>query len=194
MKFTRKQQQLMTCVRRLMAENGVFPTLREIADCMEIRSISTVHAHLQNLKQKGVDLMAVAEVVSVEQSVITIPLFGWVAAGIPTDVCEFQENIDVPSSLVPNPVRTYALRITGDSMIDEHICEGDLVIVEKRETARDGDIVIALVHGTETTIKRLRVEGDIAVLIPANRTMQPIRVPMSEVEVQGVVVGVVRKY
>ncbi|NOY23097.1 MAG: repressor LexA [Acidobacteria bacterium] len=194
MELTRKQRQLMDCVRRLMAETGVFPTLRELADCMEIRSVSTVHAHIRNLREKGVALMPVADVVKAPGSRISIPLFGWVVAGLPSDVCGFQENIEVPAALVPNPARTYALRITGDSMIDEHICEGDMVIVEKRDSARDGDIVIALVNGSETTVKRFRKEGDMAVLVPANRAMAPIRVPLENIEIQGVVVGVVRKY
>jgi len=184
----------MDCVRRLMAETGVFPTLRELADCMGIRSVSTVHAHIRNLQEKGVALMPVEDVLKATVSAITIPLFGWVVAGVPSDVCEFQENIEVPAALVPNPARTYALRITGDSMIEEHICEGDIVIVEKRDTARDGDIVIALVNGSETTVKRFQKEGDLAVLIPANRSMAAIRVPLESVEIQGVVIGVVRKY
>jgi len=194
MELTRKQRQLMDCVRRLMAETGVFPTLRELADCMGIRSVSTVHAHIRNLQEKGVALLPVEDVLKSPVSAITIPLFGWVVAGVPSDVCEFQENIEVPVALVPNPARTYALRITGDSMIEEHICEGDIVIVEKRDTARDGDIVIALVNGTETTVKRFQKEGDLAVLVPANRAMAAIRVPLIDVEIQGVVVGVVRKY
>ena len=194
MELTRKQRQLMDCAQRLMRETGVFPTLRELADCMGIRSVSTVHAHIRNLQEKGVALMPVEDVLKTTVSAITIPLFGWVVAGVPSDVCEFQENIEVPVTLVPNPARTYALRITGDSMIEEHICEGDIVIVEKRVTARDGDIVIALVNGNETTVKRFRKEGDMAVLVPANRAMAAIRVPLESVEIQGVVIGVVRKY
>jgi len=194
MKLTRRQQQLMDCVRRLMAETGVFPTLRQIADCMGIRSVSTVHAHLQKLREKGVELMAVSAAAPMDPAVTRLPLFGWVVAGTPADVCEFQENIEVPSALVPNPARTYALRITGDSMIEEHICEGDIVIVEKRSVAKNGDIVIALVRGSETTVKRYREEGEMVVLVPANREMAEIRVRKEDVEVQGVVVGVVRKY
>ncbi len=194
MELTRKQRQLMDCVGKLMGETGVFPTLRELADCMGIRSVSTVHAHIRKLQEKGVALMPVSEVLKAPVSAITIPLFGWVVAGTPSDVCEFQENIEVPAALVPNPTRTYALRITGDSMIEEHICEGDIVIVEKRDTARDGDIVIALVNGSETTVKRFRKEGKVAVLAPANHNMTPIRVPLKDVEIQGVVIGVVRKY
>ena len=194
MGLTRRQQQLMDCVRKLMAENGVFPTLREIAACMGIQSVSTVHAHLRNLREKGIDLLAVDAVLPGEQAVIPLPLFGWVVAGTPADVCEFQENIEVPSALVPNPSRTYALRITGDSMIEEHICEGDIVIVEKRASARDGDIVIALVRGSETTVKRFREENGMAVLTPANREMKPVRVRLEDVEIQGIVVGIIRKY
>ncbi|NOZ12683.1 MAG: repressor LexA [Acidobacteria bacterium] len=194
MELTRKQLQLMDCIKKQMAETGVFPTLRELADCMGIRSLSTVHEHIRKLREKGVALMPVAEVLNPPASPVSIPLFGWVVAGIPSDVCEFQENIEVPTGLVPNPARTYALRITGDSMIDEHICEGDVVIVEKRDTARDGDIVIALVNGRETTVKRFRKEGELAVLAPANHSMTPIRVPLVDVEIQGVVIGVVRKY
>ncbi len=194
MELTRKQQLLMDCVKKKMRENGMFPTLRELADCMGIRSVSTVHVHLRNLREKGILLMPEAEPVPSPVSAVTIPLFGWVRAGAPSDACEFQENIRVPGLLVSDPSRTYALRITGDSMIDEHICEGDIVIVEKRDIARDGDIVIALVNGNETTVKRFRREGNHAVLVPANHKMEPIRVPLNQVEIQGVVIGVVRKY
>ncbi len=194
MELTRKQLQLMSCIKKQMAKTGVFPTLRELANCMGIRSLSTVHEHIRRLREKGVALMPVAEVLNPPASPVSIPLFGWVVAGIPSDVCEFQENIEVPVALVPNPARTYALRITGDSMIDEHICEGDVVIVEKRHTARNGDIVIALINGRETTVKRFRKEGELAVLTPANPSMAPIRIPLADVEIQGVVIGVVRKY
>jgi len=194
MDLTRRQRQLLDCVKKLLSTNGTYPTLREIADCMEISSVSSVHAHIAKLKEKGIDLFQADKSLREPIVNVTVPLFGFVVAGYPTDVCDFRENIEVPSSLVPNPERTYALRITGDSMIDEHICEGDIVIVEKTVLANTGDIVIALVNGTETTVKRFKNEGDYAVLIPANSEMQSIKVPMENLQIQGVVVGVVRKY
>lgn len=194
MDLTRRQMQLMDCIKKLIAENKTYPTLREIADCMGINSVSSVHAHIAKLKEKGIDLFQVEKSVQEPILSVTLPLFGFVVAGYPTDVCEFCENIEVPSSLVPNPLRTYALKISGESMIDEHICDGDIVIVEKTSKANNGNIVIALVNGSETTVKRFRQEGDYAFLIPANTNMKPIKVLMANVEIQGVVVGVVRKY
>ncbi len=194
MDLTRRQKQLLDCVKQLLAETEKYPTLKEIANCMGISSVSSVHTHISKLKEKGVNLFQVENTNEETSKNVTIPLFGFVVAGTPTDVCDFYENIEVPSSLVPNPNKTYALKITGNSMIEEHICDGDIVIVEKTPYAKCGDIVIALVNNTETTVKRFKQEGDYVFLIPANKEMETLKLPSWQVQIQGVVVGVFRKY
>ncbi|BBB32004.1 repressor LexA [Thermotomaculum hydrothermale] len=194
MKLTRKQRELLDCVSFLLEKNGHYPTLKEIADCMGLKSVSTVHEHIKKLNEKGVDVFSVASRDEPETKMVSIPLFGYVTAGEPVTVYEFEENVEVPASIVTTPMKTYALKIRGDSMIDEHICDGDIVIVEKRDTAYNGDIVIALVDGHETTVKKFRKRGKKVELIPANKEMKPMVFDENRVRIQGVVIGVVRKY
>ncbi len=194
MELTRRQRELLKCVSRFLETHGHYPTLREIADCMGIKSVSTVHEHIKKLNEKGIDVFAAAERCEEESKTISIPLFGYVTAGGPVTVYEFEENVEVPASIVTSPMKTYALKIRGDSMIEEHICDGDIVIVEKRDTAYNGDIVIALIDGHETTVKKFRQKGKKIELIPANREMKPMVFDADRVKIQGVVIGVVRKY
>jgi len=194
MKLTRKQRELIDCVSKLLEITGHYPTLREIADCMGIKSVSTVHEHIKKLNEKGIDVFSASSRSDHEMKTVSIPLFGYVTAGEPVSVYEFEENVEVPAAIVTTPMKTYALKIRGDSMIDEHICDGDIVIVEKRETAYNGDIVIALVDGHETTVKKFRKRGKMVELIPANKEMKPMVFEEHRVKIQGVVIGVVRKY
>ncbi len=194
MRLTRKQRELLDCVSLLLKEKGHYPTLREIADCMGIKSVSTVHEHIKKLNEKGIDVFSASSRDFADTKTVSIPLFGYVTAGEPVTVYEFEENVEVPASIVTTPMKTYALKIRGDSMIEEHICDGDIVIVEKRDVAYNGDIVIALVDGHETTVKRYRKKGKKVELIPANSEMKPMVFDEDRVRIQGVVIGVVRKY
>ena len=125
---------------------------------------------------------------------VQLQLAGTIAAGMPLEAVPTEELINVPADLVRDPVNSFVLRVQGDSMIDEQICDGDFVVVERRETARDGETVVALIEGTEATLKRFRPEGAQVRLEPANPRMKPIVVPADRLEIQGVVVGVIRKY
>ena len=194
MALTRKQRELLDCVSKLLEERGHYPTLKEIAECMGIKSVSTVHEHIKKLNEKGIDVFSASARCEPETKTVSIPLFGYVTAGEPVTVYQFEENVEVPASIVTTPMKTYALKVRGDSMIDEHICDGDIVIVEKRETAYNGDIVIALIDGHETTVKKFRKRGRKVDLIPANREMETMVFDEDRVKIQGVVIGVVRKY
>ena len=194
MALTRKQRELLDCVSKLLEERGHYPTLKEIAECMGIKSVSTVHEHIKKLNEKGIDVFSASARCEPETKTVSIPLFGYVTAGEPVTVYQFEENVEVPASIVTTPMKTYALKVRGDSMIDEHICDGDIVIVEKRETAYNGDIVIALIDGHETTVKKFRKRGRKVELIPANKEMETMIFDEERVKIQGVVIGVVRKY
>ncbi len=194
MALTRKQRELLDCVSKLLEQRGHYPTLKEIAECMGIKSVSTVHEHIKKLNEKGIDVFSASARCEPETKTVSIPLFGYVTAGEPVTVYQFEENVEVPASIVTTPMKTYALKVRGDSMIDEHICDGDIVIVEKRETAYNGDIVIALVDGHETTVKKFRKRGSKVELIPANKEMETMVFDENRVKIQGVVIGVVRKY
>ena len=124
---------------------------------------------------------------------VDLPLLGYVAAGVPIEAIATAETIAVPEDLVGRR-DTYVLRVRGNSMIDEQICDGDLVIVEDRKTAQNGEMVVALLSGSDVTLKKLYRENGKVRLQPANPTMQPIFVDPEQVQVQGVVVGMMRKY
>ena len=124
---------------------------------------------------------------------VEVPLLGYVAAGAPIEAVIGSETIEVPESLVGKR-DTYVLRVKGDSMIDEQIRDGDLVIVEDRRSADDGETVVALLSGTDVTLKKLYRENGNVRLQPANPSIQPIVVPADQVQIQGVVIGVMRKY
>ena len=123
---------------------------------------------------------------------MTLPLLGRIAAGQPLEAVENPESISLADFTRSKEV--YVLQVKGESMQDEHIVNGDYVLVEKTNTARDGEIVVALVDGTEATLKRIYVEGSKVRLQPSNAAMQPIMVPAASVQVQGRVIGVLRKY
>jgi repressor LexA len=129
---------------------------------------------------------------AVPNSGLTLPLMGRIAAGRPVEALENPESISLADFTRSKDV--YVLQVTGESMQDEHIVNGDYVLVEKTKVARDGEIVVALVNGSDTTLKRIYTEGDKIRLQPSNAVMQPIVVPAADVEIQGRVIGVLRKY
>jgi repressor LexA len=178
-------------------------------------SLATVHKHVTALQQKGYlkrrynesrSLEVSADYLRSEQerlekqaiekppasAAVTIPLMGTIAAGVPVEAPESPETLDF-ADFAGSP-NLFALRVRGDSMIEDHICGGDFVLIERTKTPRDGEIVVALVDGCETTLKRLYREGEQIRLQPANSTMEPIRVPAGQVEIQGRVLAVLRKY
>lgn len=122
---------------------------------------------------------------------VDVPLLGWVAAGRPVDLCEQRESVAVPANMVRK--NTYALRVRGDSMIDDNIQDGDVIIIEKRETAENGQSVVAMINGEQVTLKRFYVESDGIRLQPANSQMSPIHLRNDDVQILGIVTGVIRQ-
>ncbi len=124
-------------------------------------------------------------------ALVDVPLLGWVAAGQPVDLCSTDERVAVPGHMVRK--NTYALRVRGHSMVDDNVQDGDVIIVEKRETAENGQSVIAMVNGEQVTLKRFYVEPDGIRLQPANPEMEPIYLRNEEVQILGIVTGVIRE-
>jgi repressor LexA len=201
MHLTRRQKEILDYLGRHIERKGYAPTIEEIGDHFGLSSLATVHKHLTNLQEKGLIKRAwnrsrALELVPTEVVVraVELPLLGRVAAGTPIEAVQSTETIFVPEDMVGKK-STYVLQVKGDSMIEEQIRDGDYVIVEDRTTARDGEMVIALIEGENVTLKKLFREGGGKVrLQPANSRMKPIFVDQDDVRVQGVVIGVLRKY
>ena len=182
------------------SRNGYSPSFEEIARGMGLKSLATVHKHITNLEKKGLLDRVHNRSRSIDvlppgtrtRSSVKLPLAGRIAAGLPVEAMETPETISLHDVVGNRDV--FALEVRGDSMRDEHIINGDYVLVERTRTARNGEIVVALVHGAETTLKRFYPEGNMIRLQPANVEMEPIYVPAAQVAIQGRVLGVLRKY
>lgn len=202
MPLTKRQSEILEFVRGYIAEQGYAPSFEEIAGRFEFQSLATVHEHLSNLERKGYIRRAHNESRAIEvlpprgQAIATeIPLLGTVAAGSPIESLAHDETVALPDDLLPRRGPNYALRVKGQSMIEEHICDGDVVVVHGRDAAENGEMVIALVNGSEATVKKFyREPGGWVRLQPANASMSPMRFQERDVVIQGVVVGILRKY
>lgn len=202
MPLTRRQSEILTYLRDYIARHQYAPSFEEIAEHFSFQSLATVHEHLTNLERKGYihrthnESRAIQLLPPRGQAGATeIPLLGTVAAGMPIESLMHDETLPVPDELLPRRGPNYALKVRGSSMIDEHIQDGDFVVVNGRQTAENGEMVIALVNGSEATVKKFyRETGGWVRLQPANTTMQPMRFQERDVLIQGVVVGVIRKY
>jgi repressor LexA len=206
MAITRRQRQLYDFISEFVQKNGYSPSYDEIRIGMELNSLATVHKHITNLEKKGlltrdynrsrsIDLLPpkgrLKQAMSVNTTMV-LPLLGRIAAGQPIEAVENPETISLADFVRSKEV--FVLEVRGDSMQDEHILSGDYVLVEKAKTAHNGDIVVALVDGYDATLKRFYREGENIRLQPSNVNMQPIMVPAVNVDVQGRVIGVLRKY
>lgn len=202
MPLTRRQKQILDFVQSYIGTNGYAPSFEEIAEQFSFTSLATVHEHLTNLERKGYirrthnESRAIEVMPPAGQTGATeLPLLGLVAAGEPIEAVPQPETIAIPNDLVPRRGSSYVLKVRGDSMVDDHITDGDFVIVHNRQAADNGQMVIALVQGTSATVKRFYREPDGWIrLQPSNERMQPIRVHEDDVLIQGVVVGVLRRY
>ncbi|HEX6590170.1 MAG TPA: transcriptional repressor LexA [Longimicrobiales bacterium] len=202
MALTRKQKQILDYLQAYTAENGYAPSYEEIAQNFGYGSLATVHEHIENLRRKGYIRKGYNESRSVEvvppettAAAIELPLLGLVAAGAPIEAVEDRETLSVPEDMLRRGGRNFVLKVAGDSMIDEQIRDGDFIVVNSRERAENGEMVVALVDGESATVKTFYRERDGNVrLQPANPTMQPMYFPPDRVRVQGVVVGVIRRY
>jgi repressor LexA len=202
MAMTKRQKQILDYLENYIRTNGYAPSFEEIARHFQFASLATVHEHLTNLERKGYITRSHNESRSTEiipprgrAGATELPLLGQVAAGEPIEAVAGPESIAVPDDLIPRRGSSYVLRVRGDSMIGEHIQDGDYVVVHSRDSANEGEMVIALVQGTSATVKRLfREPGGWVRLEPSNEAVPPIRVHEDDVLIQGVVVGVMRRY
>jgi repressor LexA len=201
MYLTRRQKEILDYLNDFIDREGYAPTIEEIAEHFSLRSLATVHKHLTNLQQKGLIRRAwnrsrALELVPTEVTVkaVELPLLGRVAAGSPIEAIDASETVFVPENMLGRK-ETYVLQVKGDSMIEEQIRDGDYVIVENRQSADDGEMVIALLDGDSVTLKKLYREGGGRVrLQPANARLKPLFVDQDRLRIQGVVIGVLRKY
>jgi repressor LexA len=198
--LTKRQREILDFLNDFIQQHGYAPSLEEIGRRFNLSSLATVHKHLTNLQDKGFIKRAWNRSRSVELvptrmggRAVELPLLGFVAAGMPIEAVAGNETLAVPEEMVGRR-DTYALRVRGSSMIDEQIRDGDYVIVEDRKTAENGEMVIALLGGSDVTLKKFYRENGHVRLQPANPTMSPIVVAAEQVQIQGVVVGVLRRY
>jgi repressor LexA len=202
MPLTKRQREILNYLTAYTEQNGFAPSFEEIAENFSYNSLATVHEHLTNLERKGYIKRNYNESRAIEilpsdasPRAIELPLLGTVAAGMPIEALEHNETFCVPDSLVGRSGSHYVLRVRGNSMIDEQIRDGDFVVVNERQRADNGEMVIALVNGTSATVKKYYRERDGRIrLQPANDTMAPIYVHENDVTIQGIVVGVLRRY
>jgi repressor LexA len=202
MPLTKRQKEILDYISEFIVAQGYAPSFEEIAESFGYASLATVHEHLSNLERKGYIRKSYNESRSIEllspgqgHPTIELPLLGAVAAGLPIEVVQDNETLAVPPDMVRRQKDNYVLRVEGNSMIEEQIRDGDYIVVQAQESAEDGQMVVALVSGEAATVKKLyRERGGRIRLQPANPTMEPILVDAADVQVQGIVVGVIRKY
>lgn len=203
MPLTRRQREILDYITEYIDDRGYAPSFEEIAERFHFQSLATVHEHLTNLERKGFIRRTPNESRAIEivpprgqTGATELPLLGLVAAGEPIEtVGDATDTIAVPDTLLPRRGRSYVLKVRGRSMIDEQIKDGDFIVVHERAQAENGETVVALVGGDSATVKRYyREPGGWIRLQPANAEMSPIRVNERDVIVQGVVLGVIRKY
>jgi repressor LexA len=204
MALTKRQKQVLDFIAGFVDEQGYCPSYDEIARGLELASLATVHKHISVLETKGYLKRGFNQSRSLELAPkylaehrrprmgAEIPLLGRIAAGFPVETVEQRETLNFADFVGSG--NTFALEVRGDSMIDDHICDGDVILVERVQQAVDGDIVVALVAGNETTLKRFYREGEMVRLQPANAALEPIRVPARDVQIQGRLLAVLRKY
>ena len=197
---TPRQKQILDFVTRSIDRRGFAPSIQEICDHFDLASTATVHKHLKNLAARGLlnresHRSRALEVPSASApEPVEIPLLGRVAAGVPIEAISNPDTISIPADWLGRGER-FALRVRGDSMIDAHIEDGDVVVVERKEAARDGDTVIALIDDAEATLKIFRSQADGRVrLEPRNELLKPMVLDAHRVRIQGTVVGVLRRY
>jgi len=204
--LTKRQKQVLDFVTQYIEVHGYAPSYREIAEAFKLGSVATVAEHVESLVTKGLlqknensarslQLVTPKDSDFEAESAVTLPILGLIAAGQPIEtISGHQETLEVPPFMVGRR-HSYVLQVKGQSMIEDGILDGDYVVVQEKEVPSKGEVVVALVNGSEATLKRYYKEKDHIRLQPANSTMDPIIVkPGTPIEIQGVVIGVIRKY
>lgn len=198
--MTRRQKEVIDFLSSFTTRNGYSPSYEEIAAGLGLNSLATVHKHVTNLQSKGllqrehnrsrsIDVIPQRPTRKITDR---LPLLGRIAAGRPVEAIETAETISLGDIIGNREV--YALEVRGDSMRDEHIVSGDYVLVERTNMASEGEIVVALINGSDATLKRFYREGNLIRLQPSNSEMRPIYAPAGNVSIQGKVLGMLRKY
>lgn len=199
MYLTKRQKEILDFIRDFLEDHGYAPTLEEIGSHFGLSSPATVYKHVDQLVQKGYLRKAPhqgrgLQLVDPEPvRTVEVPLLGQVAAGGPIEAIPVPETINLPPDMVGRQP-TYVLRVRGNSMIDEHIRDGDLVVVEDRSTAENGETVIALLDSEDVTLKKFYRENGRVRLQPANPAMEPLLLDEGDFRIQGVVIGLLRRY
>jgi len=215
--LTRKQHELLLYIDRHLSETGVSPSFEEMKDALDLKSKSGVHRLISALEERGfirrlpnraraLEVLKVPETKPAAQAgaalrvpqaandmIIDLPLHGRIAAGTPIEALQGTDTLPVPAALL-GPGEHYALEVAGDSMVDEGILDGDYALIRRQDTARDGEIVVALVNDEEATLKTFRREGQMIRLDPANRHYDPQRYRPDQVQIQGRLAGLLRRY
>ena len=198
MRLTPAQERVYRFVQDYLQQHGYSPSYEEIRKSLGFRSLNSVSKHLKQLEKRGYlespwgNQKRALELLPLRTGAASIPFLGVVAAGTPIEAIEVPESIEVPENLLGNG-NNFALQVRGDSMIDEGIREGDILIITKQPHAENGQTIVALVRG-EATVKKFYPHGEEVELRPANSQMEPLRVPANDVEIVGTVVGLLRHY
>ena len=202
-KLTKRQEEILNYVKEYMVSYGYPPTVREIGSALGVSSPATIHTHLHNLEEKGflkinasknraMELLVENEFVKKNENVVDVPLLGKITAGSPIEAIERpDEYFSLPSYLIPNNKEVFTLLVEGESMINAGILDGDIVIVERKNTANNGEIVVAMTEENEVTLKTFYKEKDHIRLQPENDTMAPFI--FNNVTILGKAIGLYRK-
>ena len=204
MYLTKRQKEILDYLRTFIGTNGYAPSIDEIREQFNLNSVATVHKHLKFLEKKNAIRRVPNQSRAIELlpspdlsrlNAVQVPLLGTIAAGYPVEAIAGEEKITIPEEFLGEG-GTYVLRVKGNSMIEEQICDGDFVIVEDRKIPRNGEVVVALINNHEVTLKKYFDEGDRIRLQPANPDMKPIILSKRSdaLEIQGIVIGILRKY
>ena len=199
MPLTCRQRQILDYIRAYIEEKDYSPSFEEIARHLNVASLNGVYKHLRALEERGFIRRLSNQARSIQlrnpehDAGLTLPVLGTIAAGQPIEAIADQEEISVPEDFLGKG-RHFGLRVSGDSMIDEQIRDGDMVIVRERSEAQNGETVVALIDGEDVTLKKYYREGSRIRLQPANESLDPIYVSEERIKIQGVVRGVMRRY
>ncbi|MDP6457445.1 MAG: transcriptional repressor LexA [Candidatus Marinimicrobia bacterium] len=198
MYLTKRQKEILDYLKDFVSKNGYAPTFNEIAVAFDFRSKGTVYKHIKALKNKGLiqhewNRTRAIEVIEESRESRMLPVLGVVAAGIPIEAIGSFEELELPDSFIRGGSH-YVLKVSGNSMVDEQIRDGDLVIVCEKDMAENGETVVALIDGFEATIKKFFRRNGKVELRPANENLKSIELGEERVQIQGIVVGILRRY
>ncbi len=217
--LTKKQHELLMFIQDRLTDTGISPSFEEMKDALELKSKSGVHRLISALEERGfirrlpnraraLEILRLPDTATSKvapigatpktmpiaaNDVLELPLHGRIAAGQPIEAIEGQDSLSVPAAFLGSGDH-FALEVAGDSMVDEGILDGDYALIRKADTAREGEIVVALVDGHDATLKTFRREGQMVRLDPANRHYEPQRYAPEQVQIQGTLAGLLRRY